>query len=138
VQTELVKLVAFSVSAGLTAAFGAVWAYYISYVFPGFAIDPLLSLGAILMAFLGGRRTLWGPVIGAALIVPAQQYFAYRYGASHLYLVAYAALFLLVIYLLPNGIVPTLARHLGRLRPTSSAKHEPVPMDSMLSSGDLG
>ncbi|MDX6419844.1 MAG: hypothetical protein QOG28_4464, partial [Trebonia sp.] len=95
VQTELVKLVAFSVSAGLTAAFGAVWAYYISYVFPGFAIDPLLSLGAILMAFLGGRRTLWGPVIGAALIVPAQQYFAYRYGASHLYLVAYAALFLL-------------------------------------------
>jgi branched-chain amino acid transport system permease protein len=138
VQTELVKLVAFSVSAGLTAAFGAVWAYYISYVFPAFAIDPLLSLGAILMAFLGGRRTLWGPVIGAALIVPAQQYFAYRYGASHLYLVAYAALFLLVIYLLPNGIVPTLARHLGRLRPTSSAKHEPVPMDSMLSSGDLG
>jgi branched-chain amino acid transport system permease protein len=138
VQTELVKLVAFSVSAGLTASFGAVWAYYISYVFPGFAIDPLLSLGAILMAFLGGRRTLWGPVIGAALIVPAQQYFAYRYGASHLYLVAYAALFLLVIYLLPNGIVPTLARHLGRLRPTSSAKHEPVPMDSMLSSGDLG
>ena len=73
VQTELVKLVAFAVSAGLTAAFGAVWAYYITYVFPGFAIDPLLSLGAILMAFLGGRRTLWGPVVGAALIVPAQQ-----------------------------------------------------------------
>jgi branched-chain amino acid transport system permease protein len=140
VQTEMVKLVAFSASAGLTAAFGAVWAYYISYVFPAFAIDPLLSLGAILMAFLGGRRTLWGPVVGATLIVPAQQYFAYRYGASHLYLVAYAVLFLLVIYLLPNGIVPTLARHLARLRPTSraSATRDPVPMDSMVSSGDLG
>ena len=116
VQTELVKLVAFAVSAGLTAAFGAVWAYYISYIFPGFAVDPFLALGAILMAMLGGVRTLWGPVIGAVLIVPAQQYFAYRYGASQLYLIAYAALILLVIYLLPNGVIPSARRHLERLR----------------------
>ncbi|MFD4530202.1 branched-chain amino acid ABC transporter permease [Streptomyces sp. NPDC058470] len=116
VQTELVKMVAFALSAGLTAGFGAVWAYYITYVYPPFAFDPLLSLGAVLMAFLGGRRTLWGPVVGAALIVPAQQYFAYRYGASQLYLIAYAALFLLVIYLLPDGIVPSATRHLRRLR----------------------
>jgi branched-chain amino acid transport system permease protein len=140
VQTEGVKLVAFTVSAGLTAAFGAVWAYYISYVFPAFAIDPLLSLGAILMAFLGGRRTLWGPVVGAALIVPAQQYFAYRYGASQLYLVAYAALFLLVIYLLPNGIVPTLDRHLSRIRSAfrSPATRNQVPKDTILTPGEHG
>ncbi|MEV7345896.1 branched-chain amino acid ABC transporter permease [Streptomyces sp. NPDC093544] len=116
VQTELVKMAAFALSAGLTAGFGAVWAYYITYVYPPFAFDPLLSLGAVLMAFLGGRRTLWGPVVGAALIVPAQQYFAYRYGASQLYLIAYAALFLLVIYVLPDGIVPSTTRHLRRLR----------------------
>jgi branched-chain amino acid transport system permease protein len=140
VQTELVKLVAFAVSAGLTAAFGAVWAYYITFLYPGFAIDPLLALGAILMAFLGGRRTLWGPVAGAALIVPAQQYFAYRFGASHLYLIAYAALFLLVIYLLPEGIVPSLTRRLHRLRPAppASASHDQVAMDSIFSVGDLG
>jgi branched-chain amino acid transport system permease protein len=140
VQTELVKLVAFAVSAGLTAAFGAVWAYYVTFLYPGFAIDPLLALGAILMAFLGGRRTLWGPVVGAALIVPAQQYFAYRFGASHLYLIAYAALFLVVIYLLPDGIVPSLARHFGRGRPDPSSRgaHEQVATDSILSAGDLG
>jgi branched-chain amino acid transport system permease protein len=139
VQTELVKLVAFAVSAGLTAAFGAVWAYYTTFLYPGFAIDPLLALGAILMAFLGGRRTLWGPVVGAALLVPAQQYFAYRFGASHVYLIAYAALFLLVIYLLPDGIVPSLARRLSR-RPGSpaSAMHDQVATDSILSAGDLG
>jgi branched-chain amino acid transport system permease protein len=138
VQTELVKLVAFSASAGLTAAFGAVWAYYISYVFPGFAIDPLLSLGAILMAFLGGRRTLWGPVVGAALIVPAQQYFAYRFGASHLYLIAYAALFLLVIYVLPDGIIPSSARRLSRLRSAfrSRATRDQIPMESIIPRGE--
>ena len=141
VQTELVKLVAFAVSAGLFAAFGAVWAYYISFLYPGFAIDPLLALGAVLMAFLGGRRTLWGPVVGAALIGPAQQYFAYRFGASQLYLLAYAALFLLVIYLLPEGIVPSLARRLGRLRPGSGpgkAVRDQVATGSIFSAGDLG
>jgi branched-chain amino acid transport system permease protein len=141
VQTELVKLVAFAVSAGLTAAFGAVWAYYISFLYPGFAIDPLLALGAVLMAFLGGRRTLWGPVVGAALIGPAQQYFAYRFGASQLYLLAYAALFLVVIYLLPEGIVPSLARRLGRLRTgsgPSSAVGDQVATGTIFSAGDLG
>jgi branched-chain amino acid transport system permease protein len=141
VQTELVKLVAFAVSAGLFAAFGAVWAYYISFLYPGFAIDPLLALGAVLMAFLGGRRTLWGPVVGAALIGPAQQYFAYRFGASQLYLLAYAALFLLVIYLLPEGIVPSLARRLSRLRTRSgpgTAVRDQVATDSIFSAGDLG
>lgn len=141
VQTELVKLVAFAVSAGLTAAFGAVWAYYISFLYPGFAIDPLLALGAVLMAFLGGRRTLWGPVVGAALIGPAQQYFAYRFGASQLYLLAYAALFLLVIYLLPEGIVPSLARRLGRLRTRSrpgTGVRDQVATGSIFSAGDLG
>jgi branched-chain amino acid transport system permease protein len=137
VPTELVKLVAFAVSAGLTAAFGAVWAYYLTFLYPGFAIDPLLTLGAILMAFLGGRRTLWGPVAGAALIGPAQQYFAYRFGASHLYLIAYAALFLLVIYLLPDGIVPSLARLL-RSASGSGTTRDQVATDSLFSAGDLG
>jgi branched-chain amino acid transport system permease protein len=140
VQTELVKLVAFVVSAGLTAGFGAVWAYYITYIYPGFAIDPLLSLGAILMAFLGGRRTLWGPVVGAALVVPAQQYFAYRYGASHLYLIAYAALFLLVIYLLPDGIIPSSSRRFSRLRAASRSRttRNQVAMESILPRGEWG
>jgi branched-chain amino acid transport system permease protein len=134
VQTELVKLVAFTASAGLTAAFGAVWAYYTNYVFPGFAVDPLLSLGAILMAMLGGRRTLWGPVAGAVLIVPAQQYFAYSYGASQLYLVAYAALIFLVIYLLPNGVIPSAGSYVKRLRSAarSRAKRDQVAMDAIL------
>jgi branched-chain amino acid transport system permease protein len=115
VQTEMVKLFAYCSSAGLTAAFGAIWAYYISFVFPGFAFDPILSLSVILFAFLGGVGSLWGPVVGAVLIVPVQQYLAFRFGASHLYLIAYAAVFLLVIYLLPNGIVPSGRQYLTRL-----------------------
>jgi branched-chain amino acid transport system permease protein len=127
VQTELVKLFAFCSSAGLTAGFGAIWAYYLSLVYPGFAFDPILSLSVVLFAFLGGVRSLWGPVVGAALIVPVQQYLAFRFGASHLYLIAYAAVFLLVIYLLPNGIVPSGRQYLAKLRQAHRAAPTPDP-----------
>lgn len=109
VHVTTAKLVAFSVSVGITGMIGGVWAYYVSFVYPQFAIDPLVTIGLILMAYLGGRGTVWGPVLGAFIIVPAQQYLAYRLGASQLYLVGYAAVFLGIMLLLPRGVLPTLA-----------------------------
>jgi branched-chain amino acid transport system permease protein len=116
-----VKLAAFAVSIGLTAMVGSIWGYYLGYVYPEYAVDPLVQVGSVLMVFLGGRGTLWGPVLGAFLLVPAQQYMAYRLGASELYLVAYSAVFVVVMLLLPRGILPSLGdlarRVRGRRRP---------------------
>ena len=66
-------------------------------------------IGAVLMTFLGGRGTLWGPAIGALVLVPAQQYMLItKLGASQLYLVGYAAVFMVVLLVLPRGILPSL------------------------------
>ncbi len=111
-----VKLIAFAVSVGITAMIGGVWAYYVGFVYPQFAVDPLVTIGMVLMTFLGGRATLWGPVIGAFILVPAQQTFAYQFGASQVYLLAYAAIFLIIMLLLPRGILPTIADRLRRSR----------------------
>ena len=108
VQVTYAKLVAFAISAGLTAMAGGIWAYYIGFIYPQFAVDPLVTIGAVLMAFLGGRGTIWGPTLGALILVPAQQYLAFSQGASELYLVAYSAIFLVVMLLLPRGILPSL------------------------------
>ena len=54
-----------------------VWAYYVSFIYPQFAVDPLITIAVVLMTFLGGRGTLWGPVLGAFMLEPAQQYLAY-------------------------------------------------------------
>ena len=112
VRVTGVKLIAFGASVGLTAMIGGVWAYYVGFIYPQFAVDPLVTIGMVLMAFLGGRATLWGPVIGAFILVPAQEYFAYAFGASHVYLVAYAAIFLIIMLLLPRGILPTISDRL--------------------------
>jgi branched-chain amino acid transport system permease protein len=95
---------------------GGVYAYYVTYIYPQFVFDPLIGISMVLMAFLGGLGTLSGPVIGAVLLEPAQLEFAYRLGASRLYLVFYSAVFLLVILLLPRGIVPSAAEFLNRRR----------------------
>jgi branched-chain amino acid transport system permease protein len=108
VPTTFVKVLTFALSVGLVGMIGAVWAYYIGYVYPRFAVDPLVMIGSILPVFLGGIGTVWGPVLGAAILVPAQQWLAYRYGGSDLYLIAYAAVFLVIVLLLPQGILPSL------------------------------
>ncbi|OLB75041.1 MAG: hypothetical protein AUI14_22205 [Actinobacteria bacterium 13_2_20CM_2_71_6] len=112
VPVTAVKVLAFSVSVGLTAMVGAVWAYYQSFIYPQFAVDPLVTISVVLMTFLGGRATLWGPVLGAFILETGQQYLAYRLGGSQFYLIAYALLFLVIMLVLPRGIVPTIAERL--------------------------
>lgn len=116
VRVTAVKLIAFGVSAGLVAMVGGVWAYYVGFIYPQFAVDPLITIGMVLMAFLGGRGTLWGPVLGSFILVPAQEYFAQAFGASELYLIAYAAVFLVIMLFLPRGILPSISERLERRR----------------------
>jgi len=125
VPTTGVKVLAFSVSVGLTATVGGVWAYYQSFIYPQFAVDPLITIAIVLMTFLGGRATLWGPVLGAGILETGQQYLAYELGGSQFYLIAYAMIFLLIMLLLPRGILPTLTDRLRRRgRRRSSARTE--------------
>lgn len=135
VRVTGVKLIAFATSVGITAMVGGVWAYYVGFIYPQFAVDPLITIGMVLMTFLGGRATLWGPVIGAFILVPAQQYFAYEYGASQVYLLAYAAIFLVVMLLLPRGILPTITdrlrdRRKRTLRQATEFPEENTPQDA--------
>ncbi len=116
VRTEPAKLITFAISVGLTAMIGGVWAYYLTFIYPQFAIDPLITIGTVLMVYLGGKGTLWGPALGAAILVPAQQYLAYRLGASQLYLVGYASVFLVVMLVLPRGIIPSIGDRIAHAR----------------------
>jgi branched-chain amino acid transport system permease protein len=128
VPTTGVKVLAFSVSVGLTAMVGGVWAYYESFIYPQFAVDPLITIAIVLMTFLGGRATLWGPILGALILEAGQQYLAYRLGGSQFYLIAYAMIFLLIMLFLPRGILPTVAERLRqRRRRSAGASAPPAP-----------
>ena len=122
VRAMAVKLGAFVFSAIPVAMVGGLW-YYVSVVVdPPDGFDPLRDLTIALMAVLGGLGTVSGPVIGALLIEPAQLYFFPQVGASYGFLIAYGALFLLVILGLPRGIIPTAIEFLGKWRARRSQR----------------
>ncbi len=138
VHADPSKLGAFVISALFVGMAGAIWAYFLEAIYPPFAFNPLFDVSLALMGFMGGMGTLSGPIIGALIIIPTEQYFALEYGTSGLYLIAYGALFLAVILLLPEGIVPTVskrwaalkAQRAGTLTATASAE-EPDAQQSV-------
>ena len=53
---------------------GAVYGYYLAFVDPIGMFNILLSVQILLSMLLGGRGTLWGPVLGAFLIEPLNEF----------------------------------------------------------------
>lgn len=109
VTTGPSKLVAFVISAFIVAMIGAVWGYFLESIYPPFAFDALFDVSIALMAFMGGIGTLSGPILGALILEPTQQYFTLQYGENGWYLVVYGAMFLVIILFLPEGVVPSLS-----------------------------
>jgi branched-chain amino acid transport system permease protein len=64
------KLYALVASAAITTLCGMFYAQYVLYVEPASTISLLISLEICFVAILGGIGTLWGPVLGAFVIVP--------------------------------------------------------------------
>ncbi|HLJ66287.1 MAG TPA: branched-chain amino acid ABC transporter permease [Chloroflexota bacterium] len=116
INAGLAKLVCFVVAAFFIAIAGGIYAYFQTYIYPQVVFDPLADLAMVLMAFTGGVGTVSGPVLGALLIEPAHEYFAFTYGGNGLYLILYGTLFLVVILLLPQGVIPTISYWLALYR----------------------
>ncbi len=114
VATGNSKLVAFIISAFFIGMVGALHAYYIESIYPSFAFDPLFDVAVALMTFLGGLGTIVGPILGAVLLEPAQQYLTIYFSQNSYYLIIYGILFLAIILLLPEGIIPTTQAYFNK------------------------
>ena len=123
VNTDIYKLTAFVVSASFVAIGGGIYAYWFSYIDPTFVFDIGIGLNMILMSLFGGVRSIFGPMLGAVIIVPSNEYFLAQYGASQLHLMATGLLLGIVVVLMPQGIIPAVQSIIKRLRaPTPSIR----------------
>jgi branched-chain amino acid transport system permease protein len=109
VQTTKVKLITFVLTGFVTGMCGAVYAYYLGSIYPPFAFEAIFDVTVALMAFLGGLGTICGPVIGALILEPLQQYFTLQFTSGGYSLIVFGLLFLVVIRFLPDGVFPSLA-----------------------------
>jgi branched-chain amino acid transport system permease protein len=110
VKVRPYKLGAYVISAIIVGMAGAMNAYFLGFISPTSAFDRSTNIATPLMAFLGGIGTLSGPLLGALIEVPLQQYITMQFGEQGWDLILYGVLFLVIILVLPDGIIPTLTR----------------------------
>ena len=117
-ETYPVKLTAFVVAGALAGAAGTAWVAQARFISPGdLAFD--VSAFALLAVVLGGAGSLWGPVLGAAVVIVARDELSSYVGGLGSMLLG--AIFVIAVYLLPRGIagLATL-RWAARRRPGGS------------------
>lgn len=124
IPTFAYKLVVFVVSAGFTAAAGGLYALWFGDLDPVFQFSILTGSYLVLMALLGGVRTLFGPLLGALVVGTALEYFKVEYGSTPLHLVATGLLLALVVLFMPDGVLPAVAAMLDRFRPAQQSIRE--------------
>ena len=123
VTTPVYKSIAFMASAVLIGVAGTVYGYYVSFLDTGAMFDIVLSVELVLAALLGGRGTVWGPVLGAFLLQPIIEATNSQLGGANagaIRLLLFGGLLLAVTLLLPRGLLPS-AEHLLRQLPRRGA-----------------
>ena len=120
------KLVAVAISAALTGVAGAWFTLMNGSVFPDSTFGMQTSINMIIAPIVGGLGTLFGPIIGALLIVPVNEVsrdLSQAFSINGLNLLIYGLLLMIVITVAPQGCWPFIARRLGM----SAAPWKPGP-----------
>jgi ABC-type branched-subunit amino acid transport system ATPase component/ABC-type branched-subunit amino acid transport system permease subunit len=121
VSTPTYKILAFACSAVFVGMAGGVYGYYISFVDPLGMFNILLSVQIILSLLLGGRATLWGPVLGAFIIEWLNETSNNEFSGGNARLLIFGGLLALIVLFLPHGIIPTASHWIERWRTRGEA-----------------
>jgi branched-chain amino acid transport system permease protein len=128
IPLALYKNVALAISSFLTAWAGAFYAVYVGFIDPGNVLTVEVSVQMVLICIIGGIGTIYGPVLGALLLVPLSEALRsnllsdllIRSGAmsessrvgmflkenlAHAHVLIYGILVVLVILFMPDGVM---------------------------------
>ena len=112
IDTTRAKLALFAVSAAFMTVTGAVMAPRWTYIDPAIAFNPVLSFEVVIMALFGGAGTLFGPLLGAVPLVLLFEVLIATF--PNYFSIVLGAVFVLIVYGLPNGVIGLLQAKLLR------------------------
>jgi branched-chain amino acid transport system permease protein len=102
------KLIAYVLSAWFVGVAGGIYAYFVGSVDPSFVFNPAFDVAITLTCFLGGLGTLSGPIVGAVIVVPLQQYLTLQFEEPGVSQIFYGIVFLTTLLASPEGVVPSI------------------------------
>ena len=130
INTTLYKNVSLLVSSFFTGMAGAFYMNYMAFIDPEVVFSlHYISIMAILVGIVGGVATIWGPAVGAFVMVGLQETFRSSFFGlapkwiSQAHALVFGFLVIFVIMFLANGIVgdwPKIKRNVFRIKPLSS------------------
>jgi branched-chain amino acid transport system permease protein len=109
----------------LTAISGVLFVYYTQFISPQ-ALDLTASAEVLLMVISGGAGTLLGPIVGAALVIVVKSVVS---GFLERWNMLLGAIFVAIVILMPEGLVPGTAR-LWRLAWRKASGHRDVKAEA--------
>lgn len=116
-------LIAFSISAFLTALGGSYYAQFVRFINPDRLFGIELSIDMALMSIIGGQGTIFGPFLGSLFLTPIGELSRIYLGGklTGLHLVIYSLILILAVLYLPKGILEPVKKVLGKIfRPGAS------------------
>ena len=112
------KVLAFMISAAMMSVAGTFYAQYVLVLDPERLLSAEISIIVVLMTVLGGSGTLWGPALGAAILIPLSEYSRIWLGGTGrtVDLIIYGLLILAVCMWRPSGILSLFSEGIRRRR----------------------
>lgn len=119
------KVTAVAISAAMAAVVGVFYTQFFFFIDPDLAFGPAESVAILLPAVIGGTGTLWGPLVGAFILVPLGEFTSSFVrtppafleiiaGRSGLDLILFAILLVLILLFLPKGVYGSIAERVRR------------------------
>jgi branched-chain amino acid transport system permease protein len=101
------KFYALALSAFFTSICGSFYAQYILFIDPDSVFPLMLSIVVCLVATLGGVGTVWGPVIGAFILIPISEFTRIYLGGGGkgTDLIIYGLLIIIISVYQPFGVI---------------------------------
>ena len=103
------------VSAAIAGAAGALYAHYVRIVDPDVFLF-IYTVTMVIMVMTGGKGTLEGPIVGGLIFGLLPEVLRAFQIAPELQWISYGVLMILILYFLPEGIVPAVRKWWAHLR----------------------
>jgi branched-chain amino acid transport system permease protein len=100
------KMIAMTISAGLTSIGGTIYAQYLLYIDPDMTFGVLNSVEIMIRPIIGGPGTVLGPLLGSLVLTPLAEFTRLAFQSySGVYLMIYGMILVVVIIFLPDGLI---------------------------------
>ena len=108
------KIIAYVISAIIMAPMGSLFAQYILIIDPDRVFNIEISIIVLLITVLGGIGNVWGPIIGASILIPISEYSRIYLGGTGgaIDLILYGLILMIICIFRPNGLISLIPKNI--------------------------